>query len=161
MWGGVCALLGGLVVFYRGGAFTPILSVLKPPKVYSPEVYTAKISNSSAFVGDKAETQNIVNPPLQINAMPEPLVNVENGIHLMTLDIVGAPQNSPMFKRLIDNFCIENFMVEYFTLRQQYQPIVEGEPLFDNVVNYIGEKCPNIPRDAIAAVVQEVCERLS
>lgn len=149
-------------MFSRGGTFTPILAVLKAPKVYSPGVYNPNGSNSSASVVDKVETQDIVSTPLQINAMPEPLVNVENGIHLTTLDLVGAPQNSQTFKRLSDNFCIETFMVEYFTLiNQSEEPIPEDAPLFDGAVNFISGKCPNIPRDEVAAVVQEICERLA
>ena len=148
------------MVFYRGGAFTPILSVLKPPKVSSPEVYTPKISHSSASVVDQVENQNIVSTPLQINAMPEPLVNVENGIHLTTLDLVGAPQNSPMFKRLINDFCIEEFLLQYFIIIAR-NPLPENAPFFDNAVNFIVEKCPNIPRDEVATVVQEICDRLA
>lgn len=155
LWGGILAAGIGILVFSRGGAFTPILSVLKAPKVYSPGVYSSDVPNSNLSVADKVKTQDSVSTPLQINAMPEPLVQAKNDLHLTTLDLVGAPQNSLMFKRLIDNFCIENFMVEYFTIIQQ-QPIAE-----DGVVNYISEKCPNIPRDEIAAVVQEICARLS
>jgi hypothetical protein len=73
---------------------------------------------------------------------------------------VGVPQNTPMFPHLVRNFCIEQGMLEYFTLISK-NPIEDDAPLFDGAVTFISERYPNIPLQEITQVVQEICERLA
>ena len=152
-WLGACAVLLGIGCF-RGGAFTPILATFKTPNIYFPQ-------EPSPNIGSTCEVKPLIIPKTQKSTlMPEAVVPIWKENDLYLLDVVGVPQNTPMFPHLVRNFCIEQGMLEYFTLISK-NPIEDDAPLFDGAVTFISERYPNIPLQEITQVVQEICERLA